>query len=135
MRDLTARDAVAMFDMTGYAELKRLLTKVEVIEEKLMANELEMLRSLKAKYVEPLNPDPFDVTSLNVMLRNVEIRTGTVSTQGGMEAGSSIFPAEESRIKTRQPPLACRLPALRPCHLAPPDYMVTDAAIMGVARA
>ncbi len=63
-----------MFDMTGYVELKRLLTKVEVIEEKLMPNELEMLRSLQARYVEPLNPDPFDVISLNVMLRNVEIR-------------------------------------------------------------
>ena len=65
-----------MFDMTGYVELKRLLTKVEAIEEKLMPNELEMLRSLHAKYVEPLTPDPFDVTSLNVMLRNVEIRKG-----------------------------------------------------------
>ncbi len=65
-----------MVDMTGYAELKRLLTQVEAIEEKLMPNELEMLRSLQAKYVEPLNPDPFDVTSLNVMLRNVEIRKG-----------------------------------------------------------
>ncbi len=67
---------MAMFHMTGYAELKRLLTKVQAIEEKLMPNELEMLRSLLAKYVEPLNPDPFDVTSLNVMLRNVEIRKG-----------------------------------------------------------
>ena len=65
-----------MFDMTRYVELKRLLTKVGAIEEKLMPNELEMLRSLQAKYVEPLNPDPFDVTSLNVMLRNVEIRKG-----------------------------------------------------------
>ena len=65
-----------MFDMTGYVELKRLLTKVEAIEEKLMPNELEMLGSLQAKYVEPLNPNPFDATSLNVMLRNVEIRKG-----------------------------------------------------------
>ena len=65
-----------MFNMTGYVEPKRLLTRVEAIEEKLMPNELEMLRSLKAHYVEPLNPDPFDVTSLNVMLRNVEIRKG-----------------------------------------------------------
>jgi len=65
-----------MFDMTGYAELKSLLTEVEAIEEKLMPNELEMLRSLVAKYVEPQNPDPFDVTSLNVLLRNVEIRKG-----------------------------------------------------------
>ena len=76
MRDFTTRATAAMFDMTGYVELKRLLTKLEAIEEKLMPNELEMLRSLKAKYVEPLNPDPFDVTSLNVMLRNVEIRKG-----------------------------------------------------------
>ena len=70
------RGTVAMFNMTRYAELKRLLTEVEGIEEKLMPNELEMLRSLQAKYVEPLNPDPYDVTSLNVMLRNVEIRKG-----------------------------------------------------------
>ena len=65
-----------MVDMTGYVELKRLLTEVEAIEEKLTPNELDMLRSLKAKYIEPLDPDPFDVTSLNVMLRNVEIRRG-----------------------------------------------------------
>ena len=62
-----------MFDMTGYAELKRLLTKVEEIEDKLMPNELEMLRSLKAKYDGPLSPDPFDVTALNVIFRNVDI--------------------------------------------------------------
>ncbi len=62
--------------MTGYVELRRLLRKVEAIEEKLMPNELEILRSLKANYVELLDPDPFDVTSLNVMLRNVEIRKG-----------------------------------------------------------
>ena len=65
-----------MFNMTGYVELKGLLTKVEAIEENLMPNELEMLRGLLAKYVEPLNPDPYDVTSLNVILRNVEIRKG-----------------------------------------------------------
>ena len=65
-----------MFDMTGYAELKRLLTELEAIEEKLMPNELEMLRSLKAKYDGPLSPDPFDVTALNVMFRNVEVRKG-----------------------------------------------------------
>ena len=35
-----------------------------------------MVRSLKAKYAEPLSPDPFDVTCLEVMRRNVEIRKG-----------------------------------------------------------
>ncbi len=73
---ISARETVAMFNMTGYVGVKRLLTKVEAIEEKLMPNELEMLHSLQAKYVEPLNPDPYDVTSLNVLLRNVEIRKG-----------------------------------------------------------
>ena len=52
------------------------ITKVEVIEEKLIPNEFEMLRNLQAKYVEPLNPAPYEVISLNVMLRNVEIRKG-----------------------------------------------------------
>ncbi len=77
IRGISTRETVAMFDMTGYVALKRLLT----------------------------------------------------------EAGSAIFPAEESRKKTRQPPPACRLPALRPCHLVAPEYMVTEAAILDVARA
>ncbi|MCZ6607827.1 MAG: hypothetical protein O7A64_09200 [Alphaproteobacteria bacterium] len=34
-----------MFNMTGYVELKRLLTEVEAIEEKLTPNERDMLRS------------------------------------------------------------------------------------------
>ena len=65
-----------MFNMAGYVEVSRLLAELEAIEERLMPNELEMLRSLKAKYTEPLTPDPFDQASLNVMLRNVEIRKG-----------------------------------------------------------
>jgi len=65
-----------MFNMAGYAEVKRLLGELQAVENKLMPNELEMLRSLKVKYTELLTPDPFDQTSLNVMLRNVEIRKG-----------------------------------------------------------
>ncbi len=65
-----------MFNMAGYAEVKRLLAELEAVENSLMPNELEMLRNLKAKYIEPLTPDSFDQTSLNVMLRNVEIRKG-----------------------------------------------------------
>ncbi len=65
-----------MFNMAGYAEVKRLLGELQAVENKLMPNELEMLRSLKVKYTEPLTPDPFNHTSLNVMLRNVEIRKG-----------------------------------------------------------
>ncbi len=65
-----------MFDMAAYVEVKRLLDALGAIEARLMPNELEMLRSLKAKYAEPSSPDPFDVTSIEVMLRNVEIRKG-----------------------------------------------------------
>ncbi len=65
-----------MFDMAAYVEVKRLLDALGAIEARLMPNELEMLRSLKLKYAEPSSPDPFDVTSLEVMLRNVEIRKG-----------------------------------------------------------
>ncbi len=124
-----------MFDMTGYVELKRLLTKGEAIEEKHMPNELEMLRSLQAKYVEPLNPDLFDVTSLNVMSRNVEIRKGYRFDPRRDGGRVNYLRRRGVSKKNRQPPLARRLPALRPCHLAPPEYMVTEAAIMGVARA
>ena len=65
-----------MFNMAGYAEVKRLLEELQAVEKRLMPNELVMLRNLKAKYIEPLTPDSFDQTSLNVMLRNVEIRKG-----------------------------------------------------------
>jgi len=67
---------LAVFNITDYSELLRLLDEAEAVEEALMPNELEMLRSLKAKYAEPSVVDPFDVTALNVMLRNVEIRKG-----------------------------------------------------------
>ncbi|MCG8562287.1 MAG: hypothetical protein MI824_21010 [Hyphomicrobiales bacterium] len=65
-----------MFNMAAYAEATRLLDALGAVEEKLMPNELEMLRSLRAKYGEPRDPDPFDVTALEVMLRNVEVRKG-----------------------------------------------------------
>ncbi len=65
-----------MPNLATYAELKRLLDEVEDIAERLMPNEREMFASLKEKYFELLTPDPFDVTSLEVMLRNVEIRKG-----------------------------------------------------------
>ena len=42
----------------------------------MLPNELEMLHSLNEKYSEPLNPDPFDVIALEVILRNVEVRKG-----------------------------------------------------------
>ena len=63
-----------MFSITEYSELLRLLEETEAVDQALMPNELEMLRSIKAKYAEPMSVDPFDLTALNVMLRNVEVR-------------------------------------------------------------
>lgn len=65
-----------MFDMTAYAQIRVLLSELEKIEDKLLANELEMLNSIKVKYTDPQTPDPFDSTALNVILRNVEVRKG-----------------------------------------------------------
>ncbi len=63
-----------MFNMAAYLQLMQLLEELETVADKLMPNELEMLRSIKAKYAEPLTPDPFDLTALNVMLRNIDVR-------------------------------------------------------------
>ncbi|MBT5299136.1 MAG: hypothetical protein HOL41_12385 [Rhodospirillaceae bacterium] len=65
-----------MFNLTDYTELKRLLTELAAVEDALMANELEMLHSLRDKYAEPITVDPFDTAALNVMLRNIEVRKG-----------------------------------------------------------
>ena len=65
-----------MFNLTDYADVKRLLGELEPLEDQLMPNELEMLHSLRDKYTEPITIDPFDTAALNVMLRNIEIRKG-----------------------------------------------------------
>ena len=67
-----------MFNLTNYADVKRLLGELENLEDQLMPNELEMLHSLCNKYAEPITIDPFDATALNVMLRNIEVRKGYV---------------------------------------------------------
>lgn len=67
-----------MFNLTDYADVKRLLGELEILEEQLMPNELEMLHSLRDKYDEPITIDPFDTAALNVMLRNIEVRKGFV---------------------------------------------------------
>jgi hypothetical protein len=65
-----------MFDMTRYVEVKRLLEEVARIEDRLTPNELEMARSLKAKYDEPADTAFDDKICLEVILRNVRIRAG-----------------------------------------------------------
>ena len=65
-----------MVKLAAYAEFKAMLDHAAEIEEELLPNELEMLHSLNAKYSEPLNLDPFDVTAIEVILRNVGVRKG-----------------------------------------------------------
>ena len=65
-----------MFNMAGYAALKSLIDEVGALDQQLMPNELETYRSLAVKYAEPVSPDATDVTCLEVILRNVQIRRG-----------------------------------------------------------
>ncbi len=65
-----------MVELVAFAALRRLVEEAEAIEESLMPNEREMLHSLRSKYAAPTDVDRFDVTALEVMLRNVEIRKG-----------------------------------------------------------
>ena len=65
-----------MFNMSAYSALKGLIDEVGALDQQLMPNELETYRSLAMKYAEPVSPDAIDVTCLEVILRNVQIRQG-----------------------------------------------------------
>ena len=65
-----------MFNMAAYSALKGLIDEVGAVDDRLMPNELETYRSLAMKYAEPVSPDATDVTCLEVILRNVQIRRG-----------------------------------------------------------
>ena len=65
-----------MVELVAFVALQRLIEEAEAVEESLMPNEREMLHSLKAKYREPMDVDPFDATALEVIVRNVDVRKG-----------------------------------------------------------
>ena len=65
-----------MVELVAHVALQRLIEAAEAVEESLMPNEREMLHSLRAKYLVPIDVDPFDATALEVILRNVEVRKG-----------------------------------------------------------
>ena len=65
-----------MVELVAFVALQRLIEAAEAVEESLMPNEREMLHSLKAKYGAPGDVDPFDMTALEVIVRNVEVRKG-----------------------------------------------------------
>ncbi len=63
-----------MVNLTRHVEAQRLLEELAALEGALLPNELEMVRHLRAKYAEPGVTDFDDVTVLEVILRNVEVR-------------------------------------------------------------
>ncbi len=65
-----------MVRLVVYAEFRTMLDRAAEVSGALLPNEAEMLHSLAAKYAEPIDLDPFDVTALEVILRNVEVRKG-----------------------------------------------------------
>ena len=65
-----------MFNMAKYVEVQERLAELATLEDELMPHELEMLHGLRVKYDEPIDPDPFDMTALDVLRRNVDIRKG-----------------------------------------------------------
>lgn len=65
-----------MFDMARHVEVKSLLDRLAEVEDKLLPNELEMVRHLRDKYDAPGHGAFDDVTCLEVILRNVAVREG-----------------------------------------------------------
>ena len=65
-----------MTNLLRHTEVTALLERLEGLEDRLLPNELEMLRALRAKYAEPGVTDFDDARCLEVILRNVEIRKG-----------------------------------------------------------
>ncbi len=65
-----------MFKLTDFAEVKRLLDEVAAVEDRLTPNELELFRTLKARYEDPGAGSFEDKTCLEVILRNIKVRTG-----------------------------------------------------------
>ena len=78
-----------MVKLAASAEFKSMLDRAAEVEDQLLPNELEMLHSLGARYAEPLTPDPFAITALKVIMRNVEVRKG-FSFDGKKDAGRVI---------------------------------------------
>ena len=65
-----------MFNMARHAEAMRLLEAVAAVADELTPNELELYRSLKAKYEQLGHNDFDDAVCLEVILRNIEVRKG-----------------------------------------------------------
>lgn len=73
-----------MVALAGLAELQRLLRAVAAVEDRLAPHERALYRDLEAKHAEPVRIDADDLTCLQVILRNVEIRE-----RYGLDSGRS----------------------------------------------
>ena len=63
-----------MVKLIDYAEIQRLLDEIAPLQGELTANELELYRTLKTKYEEPVTGQFDDKLCLELLQRNVEIR-------------------------------------------------------------
>ncbi len=63
-----------MVKLIDLAEIQRLLDELAPLEGELTANELELCRTLRAKYQEPVTGQFDDKICLELLLRNVGIR-------------------------------------------------------------
>ena len=65
-----------MSNILRLAEVTALLERIAPLEEELLPNERQMVRSLRDKYRQPGVTDFDDARCLEVILRNHEIRKG-----------------------------------------------------------
>ena len=63
-----------MFDMARHLRVTALLDEIAAVEERLIANEREMVAHLREKYADPGHGDGDDAAVLEIILRNVDIR-------------------------------------------------------------
>ena len=65
-----------MTDLARYAQVRRLLERVEEVEGDLADNERDMVAFLRRNYEDPSHNEAHAVRLLETILRNVEIRKG-----------------------------------------------------------
>ncbi len=81
-----------MPDRVRQLEVKRLLEELGALEDRLLENERSLLRELGRKYAEPTDGDFDDLTCLQVIRRNVEVRRGYASDAGAGPHERKITP-------------------------------------------
>jgi hypothetical protein len=65
-----------MVDLARHLRVTALLEEIAEVEDRLIANEREMVAHLREKYADPGHSDGDDAAVLEIILRNVAIRRG-----------------------------------------------------------